>query len=114
MSDTNGMVPYSTAVQLATAFEAEVKGIMEARRQILDHVERLNRAFQWDDVCRRAFRVSVRVETEYFRLRCCLNGNLHVEFRRLDLVKALNRRCGNSHELPGRAEGPCQRAEVAR
>ena len=29
-------------------------------------------------------------ETDYFKLRCCLNGNLHVEFKRPDLVKRLN------------------------
>lgn len=29
-------------------------------------------------------------ETEYFRFRCYRNGNLHLEFKRLDLVKQLN------------------------
>jgi hypothetical protein len=29
-------------------------------------------------------------ETEYFRFRACKNRNLHLEFRRLDLVKKLN------------------------
>ena len=33
---------------------------------------------------------SGRGETEYFRFRCYKNRNLHVEFRRLDLVKQLN------------------------
>lgn len=32
-----------------------------------------------------------RAETEYFRARCFKNGNLHLEFKRLDLVKELNR-----------------------
>jgi len=31
-----------------------------------------------------------RGETEYFRFRCCKNRNLHLEFKRLDLVKQLN------------------------
>jgi hypothetical protein len=31
-----------------------------------------------------------RGETEYFRFRCYKNRNLHLEFRRLDLVKQLN------------------------
>ena len=35
-------------------------------------------------------------ETEYFKLRCCLNGNLHVEFKRLDLVKRLNAIAGGA------------------
>lgn len=30
-------------------------------------------------------------ETEYFRFRCYQNGNLHLEFRRLDLLKVLNK-----------------------
>ncbi len=29
-------------------------------------------------------------ETEYFKFRCYRNGNLHVEFKRIDLVKQLN------------------------
>jgi hypothetical protein len=35
-------------------------------------------------------------ETEYFKLRCCLNGNLHVEFKRLDLVQRLNAIAGGA------------------
>ncbi|QOX80886.1 DUF4942 domain-containing protein (plasmid) [Trichlorobacter lovleyi] len=37
-----------------------------------------------------------RCETEYFRLKCCLNSNLHVEFKRLDLVEQLNRIAGGA------------------
>lgn len=29
-------------------------------------------------------------ETEYFKFKCCKNRNLHLEFKRLDLVKELN------------------------
>jgi hypothetical protein len=29
-------------------------------------------------------------ETEYFRFKCCRNHNLHLEFKRLDLVEKLN------------------------
>ena len=40
------------------------------------------------------------IETEYFRLRPYLNGNLHIEFRRLDLLKRLNQ-IGGGSDLPG-------------
>jgi hypothetical protein len=33
-------------------------------------------------------------ETEYFKYRCCLNKNLHLEFKRLDLVRKLNQIAG--------------------
>jgi hypothetical protein len=29
-------------------------------------------------------------ETDYFKFRCFKNNNLHIEFKRLDLVKKLN------------------------
>ena len=29
-------------------------------------------------------------ETEFFRFKCFGNGNLHIEFRRMDLVDQLN------------------------
>jgi hypothetical protein len=29
-------------------------------------------------------------ETEYFRFKCYMNGNLHLEFKRMDLVKKMN------------------------
>lgn len=35
-------------------------------------------------------------ETEYAKLKCCQNGNLHVEFKRLDLIAALNRIAGSA------------------
>lgn len=35
-------------------------------------------------------------ETEYFRFKCYGNGNLHLEFRRLDLLKQLNAICGGA------------------
>lgn len=35
-----------------------------------------------------------RGETEYFRFRACKNGNLHLEFKRPDLVKRLNEVAG--------------------
>ncbi len=35
-------------------------------------------------------------ETDYFRFRCCLNGNLHIEFKRSDLVARLNATAGGS------------------
>lgn len=33
-------------------------------------------------------------ETEYFRFRACRNGNLHLEFKRLDLLARLNKEAG--------------------
>jgi hypothetical protein len=33
-------------------------------------------------------------ETDYFRFRCCQNRNLHLEFKRLDLVSKLNQIVG--------------------
>lgn len=38
-------------------------------------------------------------ETEYFKFRACQNGNLHLEFRRLDLVQKLNEIGGNPTAL---------------
>lgn len=35
-------------------------------------------------------------KTDYFRFRCCLNGNLHLEFLRLDLVAKLNAVAGGN------------------
>lgn len=37
-----------------------------------------------------------RTETEYFRARACQNGNLHLEFKRLDLLARLNEIGGGS------------------
>ncbi len=31
-----------------------------------------------------------RGQTDYFKFRCCKNRNLHLEMKRLDLVKQLN------------------------
>ena len=42
-------------------------------------------------------------ETTYFRFKCYRNGNLHLEFKRLDLVKQLNGLAVGSFEL-GRDE----------
>ena len=41
-------------------------------------------------------------ETEFFRFKCFRNGNLHLEFRRLDLVGQLNAIGGNCLPEPGR------------
>lgn len=46
-----------------------------------------------------------RNETEYFKIRCCKNGNLHLDFKRLDLVDEFNFRCGNRDQLPGSETG---------
>lgn len=41
-------------------------------------------------------------ETEYFRFKSFLNSNLHLEFRRMDLVQRLNEVGGNGLPMPGR------------
>jgi hypothetical protein len=41
-------------------------------------------------------------ETEYFRFKSYLNSNLHLEFRRMDLVQRLNEVGGNGLPMPGR------------
>lgn len=33
-------------------------------------------------------------ETDFFKFRCCLNGNLHLEFKRPDLVAKINQMAG--------------------
>lgn len=42
-----------------------------------------------------------RGETEYFRFRACQNGNLHIEFKRPDLVASLNRIAGGRNLREG-------------
>lgn len=41
-----------------------------------------------------------RGETTYFRFRCCKNGNLHIEFKHMDLVAQLNRIAGGKRLKP--------------
>lgn len=41
-----------------------------------------------------------RGETDYFRFRACKNGNLHVEFRRRDLLARFNQIAGGAHLKP--------------
>jgi hypothetical protein len=41
-------------------------------------------------------------ETEYFRFKSFLNSNLHLEFKRMDLVQRLNEVGGNGLPMPGR------------
>lgn len=52
-------------------------------------------------------------ETEYFRFRCFHNGNLHLEFKRMDLVQEFNYRCGNPFQLPGDDDGRFDRGKGA-
>jgi hypothetical protein len=44
------------------------------------------------------------LDTPYFSCKWYKNGNLHVEFRRLDLLKQLNQLGGNSEHVPGPEE----------
>lgn len=41
-------------------------------------------------------------ETEYFKFRACFNGNLHIEFKRADLLQQLNELAGNPTVLKGK------------
>ena len=41
-------------------------------------------------------------KTEYFRYKCFINHNLHLEFKRMDLVQRLNEVGGNGLPMPGR------------
>ena len=41
-------------------------------------------------------------ETEFFRFKCFINRNLHLEFKRMDLVQRLNEVGGNGLPMPGR------------
>ena len=41
-------------------------------------------------------------ETDYFKFKCYKNRNLHIEFKRMDIVKELNRIAGGG-DLPGQA-----------
>lgn len=50
-----------------------------------------------------------RGETTYFRFRACKNGNLHLEFKRPDLVKKFNELAGGrrlKHDAAARRQGP--------
>lgn len=38
-------------------------------------------------------------ETEYFKFKCYKNGNLHLEFKRSDLVDTLNQIAGDNSQL---------------
>lgn len=46
-----------------------------------------------------------RGETEYFRFKCYRNRNLHLEFKRLDLLDRFNRIAGGKRLRPAPAEG---------
>lgn len=57
-----------------------------------------------------------RGETTYFRFRACKNGNLHLEFKRLDLVKRFNEMAGGrrlKHDAAARRQGPEARYQAA-
>lgn len=57
-----------------------------------------------------------RGETTYFRFRACKNGNLHLEFKRMDLVKRFNEMAGGrrlKHDAAARRQGPEARSEAA-
>ena len=43
-------------------------------------------------------------ESRYFRFKCFKNGNLHLEFKRADLVEQFNRMAGGRRLRKGRDE----------
>jgi len=45
------------------------------------------------------------IETQYFRCRWYRNGNLHMEFKRIDLLKQLNQYGGDHEHVPGPEQG---------
>lgn len=50
-----------------------------------------------------AFKLAVSGETfadEYFEIKCYINGNAHIKFKRLDLLKEMNRIGGEDGGLP--------------
>jgi hypothetical protein len=47
---------------------------------------------------------TIRCETEYFSCEWYKNGNLHLTFKRLDLVRELNKRAGGSRLRKGEEE----------
>lgn len=57
------------------------------------------------DAIRQVTEPATAHETEYFRFKCYKNGNLHLEFLRMDLVQEFNYRCGNPFQLPGQQTG---------
>jgi hypothetical protein len=48
-----------------------------------------------------AMRVSAQGETTYFRYRACKNRNLHLEFKRLDLLQKFNAIAGGKRLRKG-------------
>jgi hypothetical protein len=41
-----------------------------------------------------------KAETDFFKVKCHLNGNLHLEFKRLDLLKKFNAIAGGANIMP--------------
>lgn len=44
-------------------------------------------------------------ETDLFAFRCCANGNLHLRFRRLDLLARFNQIAGGRRLRPQKTTG---------
>jgi len=43
---------------------------------------------------------AANVETPYFKVKCFGNGNMHIEFKRLDLLEKFNRIAGGKNLRP--------------
>lgn len=43
-------------------------------------------------------------ETDFFKVKCYMNGNLHLEFKRLDLLKKFNAVAGGANLMPSNKE----------
>lgn len=48
------------------------------------------------DAIRKTEKESPRGETDFFKFRACLNNNIHIEFKRMDLVAKLNEIAGGN------------------
>jgi len=53
-------------------------------------------------------------ETTYFKYRACANGNLHLEFKRKDLLLKFNRMAGGKRLRPGREDSSPADVEQSR
>lgn len=53
-------------------------------------------------------------ETDLFAFRCCKNGNLHLRFKRLDLLARFNQIAGGTRLRPAQTEEERLRAEIAK
>lgn len=66
--------------------------LLDGKTPLRDGSTSINEAIRSADI-------TGRTETEYFKLRCFKNRNVHFEFKRLDLLRELNRIATGSAEI---------------